>query len=67
MRVLRTDFTGEKHTILPSFDKAVSCGKVLDRIGQPAGILYAGLTLLPAAKVTNRIDNYNNALEGREA
>ena len=26
-----------------------------------------GLTLLPAAKVTNRIDNYNNALEGREA
>ena len=39
--------------ILPSFDKAASCGKVLDRIGQPAGMLYAGLTLLPAAKVTD--------------
>ena len=66
MRVLRTDFTGEKHTILPSFDKAVSCGKVLDRIGQPAGMLYAGLILLPAAKVTNPTDNYNNSLAGKE-
>ncbi len=67
MRVLRTDFTGRETYILPSFDKAASCGKVLDRIGQSAGMLYAGLTLLPAAKVTNPIGNYNNASAGKEA
>ena len=60
MRVLRTDFTRGETYILPSFDKAASCGKVLDRIGQPAGMLYAGLILLPAAKVSDRIANHNN-------
>lgn len=29
-------------------------------------MLYAGHILLPAAKVTNPIDNYNNALAGKE-
>jgi hypothetical protein len=51
MSVLKDCFHRGETDILPSFDKAASCGKVLDRIGQPDGMLYSGLTLLPAARL----------------